>query len=90
MLNPNPQKNQNPDLIKKNPNNQGYSFDRYKKAALTGLINLGKTSYLNSVLQLICSFRHFASYFLNPKKNYLYTYHILIDLSLLFENLNDT
>ena len=67
MLNPNPQKNQNPDLIKQNPNNQVYSFDRYKKAALTGLRNLGKTSYLNSVLQLICSFRHFASYFLNQK-----------------------
>ena len=44
-----------------------YSFSRYKKAALTGLQNLGNTSYLNSVLQLICNMRHFASYFLNPK-----------------------
>mgnify|MGYP002626690542 CR=1 FL=1 len=48
--------------------NQGtYSFSRYKKAALTGLKNLGNTSYLNSVLQLVCYMRQFASYFLNPK-----------------------
>jgi len=65
-VNPNPNPIQNPIIINQNQNNQQYSFDRYKKAALTGLKNLGHTSYLNSVLQLICSFRHFASYFLNP------------------------
>ena len=44
-----------------------YSFSRYKKAALTGLINLGNTSYLNAVLQVLCSIRSFASHFLNPE-----------------------
>ena len=48
-------------------NQENYSFSRYKKAALTGLKNLGNTSYLNSVLQLICCIKSFASYFLNPK-----------------------
>ena len=67
-VNPNPNPIQNPISINQNQNNQPYSFDRYKKAALTGLKNLGRTSYLNSVLQLICSFRHFASYFSNPSK----------------------
>ena len=65
-VNPNPNPIQNPNIINQNQNNQQYSFDRYKKVALTGLKNMGHTSYLNSVLQLICSFRHFASYFLNP------------------------
>ena len=48
-------------------NNIPYSFSRYKKASKTGLKNLGNTSYLNSVLQILCYIRSFASYFLNPK-----------------------
>ena len=50
-----------------NNNNIPYSFSRYKKASKTGLKNLGNTSYLNSVLQILCYIRSFASYFLNPK-----------------------
>ena len=38
---------------------------KYKKATTTGLINLGKTSYLNAVLQLLGSFEGFVSYFTN-------------------------
>ena len=53
--------------LKESQNLQGYSFARYKKPALTGLKNLGDTSYLNAVLQLICSIRNVASYFINPK-----------------------
>ena len=34
-----------------------YSFHRYKKPAMTGLKNLGNTSYLNSTLQLLCNIR---------------------------------
>ena len=51
--------------IKTSSNN--YSFSRYKKAAMTGLKNSGKTSYLNSVLQLLGYLRSLSSYFLNPK-----------------------
>ena len=47
--------------------NNNYSFDRYTKAAMTGIKNLGNTSYANSVLQLLCCIKSFSSYFLNPK-----------------------
>ena len=58
---------QNSSKNKLNMKSSKYSFARYKKAAMTGLKNLGNTSYLNSVLQLLCSIRTFSSYFLNPK-----------------------
>ena len=48
-------------------NSTKYSFSRYKKAAKTGLKNLGNTDYLNSVLQLLGTIRQLASYFVNPK-----------------------
>ena len=48
-----------------NHNNEFNNFSKYKKASLTGLENLGNISYLNSVLQLICSIKPFANYFLN-------------------------
>jgi ubiquitin C-terminal hydrolase len=48
-----------------NSNNE-YSFSRYTKAPKTGLKNLGDTSYLNSILQILGCFRHFSSYFLKP------------------------
>ena len=51
---------------------QEYSFSRYKKAPRTGLINMGHTSYLNSVLQLLGCIRSLASHFLNPKNNEIY------------------
>ena len=55
-----------------NQNTSSYSFSRYKKAAKTGLVNMGNTSYLNSTLQLLCSIRSLASFFLNPKNGKLY------------------
>ena len=48
------------------PNKEKYSFSRYKKAAKTGLSNMGDTSYLNAVLQLLGTVRNLASYFVNP------------------------
>ena len=60
-----------------NQNLQGYSFSRYKKPALTGLNNLGDTSYLNAVLQFICSIRNVASYFVNPKNGDCFTKNII-------------
>ena len=53
-------------IICSNDKKENYSFTRYKKAATTGLRNLGNTSYLNSVLHLLGNIRPFASYFLNP------------------------
>ena len=50
-----------------NVNEQKYSFSRYQKAAKTGLKNLGDTSYLNAILQLLGSVRNLSSYFVNPK-----------------------
>ena len=49
------------------PANAKYSFSRYTKAPLTGLINMGDTSYLNATLQLIGNLRNLASFFVNPK-----------------------
>ena len=48
-----------------------YSFSNYK-LVMTGLKNLGNTSYLNSVLQLLGNIRSFASYFLNPENGKLF------------------
>ena len=59
-----------------NQNAQGYSFSRYKKPALTGLNNLGDTSYLNAVLQFLCNIRNVASFFINPKNGDLFTKNI--------------
>ena len=50
-----------------NNNNQPYSFSRYKKASKTSLKNLGDTSYLNAVFQLLGTVRNLSSYFVNPK-----------------------
>ena len=50
-----------------NVNEQKYSFSRYQRAAKTGLKNLGDTSYLNAVLQLLGSVRNLSSYLVNPK-----------------------
>ena len=69
--------NNNNNQINQNNNNNinpntSYSFSRYKKAAKTGLVNMGNTSYLNSTLQLLCSIRSLASFFLNPKNGKSY------------------
>ena len=47
--------------------NEPYSFSRYKAASRTTLKNLGDTSYLNSVLQLLGTSRSLSTYFINPK-----------------------
>ena len=65
-----------------------YTFSRYKKAAMTGLKNLENTSYLNSVLQLLCSIRNFSSYFLNPKNGAYFQNDLLkYGLSFVFHRL---
>ena len=71
-MNPNNQmnminNNNNMGIQNMNVPEQKYSFSRYKKAARTGLKNLGDTSYFNSVLQLLATSRNLSSYFLNPK-----------------------
>ena len=73
---PNSKKVQNPPQVQNsNPQEnkpQGSSLSRFTKANRIGLKNLGKTSYLNSVLQLFSSFQRFISYFSNPKyQNYI-------------------
>ena len=78
IQNPKPIQGQNPNFNQlQNPaafppqiqpqNNVPFTFSRYKKAAKTGLKNLGDTSYLNSVLQLLGTVRELARYFVNPK-----------------------
>ena len=59
----------NPPAMQINPPpaQNKYSFSRYIKAPKTGLVNMGDTSYLNSVLQIIGGLRNFASFFVNPK-----------------------
>ena len=65
-----------------------YSFSRYKRAAKTGLINLGDTSYLNAVLQLLGTVRNLSSYFINPNnKNYFLTKVHEIPFSFVFHRL---
>ena len=48
-----------------NNDNTNKPFSSYTKALKTGLINLGDTSYLNAVLQLLGNIGKLASYFLN-------------------------
>ena len=60
--------NQNIPAKSQAPNqNEPYSFSRYKAASRTTLKNLGDTSYLNSVLQLLGTSRSLSTYFINPK-----------------------
>ena len=47
-------------------NDQPYSFHRYTRASKTSLKNLGDTSYLNAVFQLLGTVRNLSSYFVNP------------------------
>ena len=46
---------------------ENHYFSKYKKPALTGLEHLGDSSYLNAVLQLICTVKIFANFFLSKK-----------------------
>ena len=70
-------------------NNNKYSFSRYKKAAKTGLKNLGDTSYLNAVLQLLGTVKHLASYFVNPNKESFFTDNVVkAPLTYTFHRLN--
>ena len=74
QLQQNPPENQQNVILKgqNKKDKEQNNFSRYTKAALTGLKNLGNTSYLNSVLQLICNVKSFASHFLNPKNGEFY------------------
>ena len=70
------------------PANTKYSFSRYTKAPLTGLINMGDTSYLNATLQIIGNLRNFASYFVNPiNVMYIKNNYQTIPLSFVFQRL---
>ena len=60
-VNPNPQ-GQNNQISNKRPDNFSISF--LTKAPKTGLKNLGDTSYLNSVLQLLATSKNFSNYFI--------------------------
>ena len=53
-----------PNMVNKVEN---HCFSGCEKPALIGLTNLGNTSYLNAVLQLICTVKIFANYFLSKK-----------------------
>ena len=61
-----------PNMVNKVENN---CFSGCEKPALIGLTNLGNTSYLNAVLQLICTVKIFANYFLS-KKNWPEIYKV--------------
>ena len=58
----------NPQHIEPPQNNvpPQFSFSIFKNVAKTGLKNLGDTSYLNAVLQLLGTVRDLAKYLVNP------------------------
>ena len=51
------------DIVPEKPKKE----EKKKELALTGLKNLGNTSYLNSVLQLFCSIKYLKNFFCNLK-----------------------
>ena len=57
-------------------------FSRYEKPSLTGLTNLGQTSYLNSILQLLCCIRPLVNFFFRSR-NYFEKHLELYPLSYL-------
>ena len=70
-------------------NEAKYSFDdRYKIAPKTSLKNLGDTSYLNAVLQLLATSKDISSYFVNPKyKKYFDDNKVSIPFAYVFHRL---
>lgn len=64
LTNINPMNNFKINSCVKRPDN--FSFFFYTKAPKTGLKNLGDTSYLNSVLQLLATSTNLSSYFIKP------------------------
>ena len=69
----------NPPSVKRSNNsnvsNQSYQqkefkIKNYKKQSRTGLVNLGDTSYLNAVLQLLGQIPEFVEFYINKKNEF--------------------
>jgi uncharacterized UBP type Zn finger protein len=69
MLNQN--QNQNNEATNNNINQNQFKITDYPKPSKTGLKNLGDTSYLNAVLQLLGQIPEFAEFFLNRKNEFM-------------------
>ena len=52
------------------------SIQKYVNPSKTGLKNLGNTSYLNAILQVLGSFKNFALFFLREKNEKFFTNNI--------------
>ena len=66
-----PNQNQNNDANNNNVNQIPIKITNYTKPSKTGLKNLGETSYLNAVLQLLGQIPELAEYYLNRKNEFM-------------------